>query len=87
MLEAIASISFHVEEAMAKLVRKALTGQHKLVDSRLIAALESLIEHFVKKAVILPEDVGHTVESIIDRSASTASTAVLVKSEEQTCTD
>lgn len=47
MCDVITGISFHVEEAMTKLVFETVTAQHKRVANCLLVALKPLIEHIV----------------------------------------
>lgn len=85
--DAITSIPIHVKKATTKLVLVTLTAQHKGVGSHLSAALEPLIEHNVSKLVRSTQTTAEIKEAVIVNPGSSQTTAALVKSEKQKCTD
>lgn len=83
----IAGISFHVTEPMTTLVFETVTARHKGVDKHLSTALESLVDHIVKKVVHSPGKIGPIDEDVIDNPGCFVPVAVFVKSEQRKYTD
>lgn len=87
MRDAITDISLHVEEARTKLLLETVTAQYKGVDSDLLAVLESLIDHIVKRVLISPRIIAEVTGAVIYSAVFVTIASVLVKLEEGKRTD
>lgn len=82
-----ADILFHVREAMAKLLLKTVTAQHKEVNNRLSATVELLIGRMIKKLLSSPVTICHIAEAIIDNPKIFVPTAAFLKSGQRNYTN
>lgn len=69
------------------MVLETFTAQHKGVDNRLLAALESLIRRIVRNVVSLSQTTAQITEDIIDIPGSVSPMATLDKSKPRKYTD
>lgn len=72
---------------MTKLVLETFTAQHKGVNNRLSAALESLTELIVTKLMRSPQTFAEVTETVIEHPGFIALTAAFLKAEQWKCTN
>lgn len=75
----ITGITFHIEEAMTKLVLETLMAQRKRVANLLTAALEPIIDCIVRKVMRSPKTIAELTEAVIDNHGFIARTDALFK--------